>query len=364
METSKLRAFVIGPIGDRDAKDGSSPRSSYEGAIEVFEYVIAPACAGLDIEAYRADHISRTGEINEQIFRNLRDEHIVIADLTNANPNVMYELGLRHTTGKLTIQIGEKGHLPFDVSTIRTILFNRTEAGFISAKRSLITVLAEGLERGSDPVTATRIWFEVSGTQGVISTSDVDGQGAVEEGAPGFLEQLADMESGMADMIQTTERGSAILEEITRIAESGTNRINNLPATTNYSASKLAAVNQVAQELHDPSIRLNIVAKDFKDHVERTTPGIEYLLRDAARHPGQLIEARGFLDAVYGLISVSERNAVSSEGFAKSVEQSGTSTRLMRRVTDSIRGSALSMAQTSRKIAAWKDLADRIEVIS
>jgi len=360
METSKLRAFVIGPIGDRDAKDGSIPRSSYEGAIEVFEYVIAPACAGLDVEAYRADHISRTGEINEQIFRNLRDEHIVIADLTNANPNVMYELGLRHTTGKLTIQIGEKGRLPFDVSTIRTILFNRTEAGFISAKRSLIAALAEGLERGSDPVTATRIWFEVSGAQDVISTSDVDAPWAGEEDAPGFLEQLADMESGMADMTQTTERGTSILNEITRITENGTNRINNLPVTANYSASKLAAVNQIAQELHDPAVRLNIVAKDFKNHVERIAPGVEYLLQEAVNDPGQFAEAPGFLEAVYGLISASEESAVSSEDFAKTIEQSGAATRLMKRVSGSICGSALSMAKTSRKIVAWKDLADKV----
>ena len=40
----------------------------------------------------------------------------MIADLTQANPNVMYELGLRHTQKKLTIQIGEAGRLPFDVT--------------------------------------------------------------------------------------------------------------------------------------------------------------------------------------------------------------------------------------------------------
>jgi hypothetical protein len=359
MEASKLRAFVIGPIGDRDAKDGSSSRSSYEGAIEVFEYVIVPACVGLDIEAYRADHISRTGEINEQIFRNLRDEHIVIADLTDANPNVMYELGLRHTTGKLTIQIGEKGRLPFDISTIRTILFNRTEAGFISAKRSLIAALAEGLEQGSDPVTATRVWFEVPSLPIAIFTSDEDGEGIVED-APGFLELLADMEVAMVDMAQTGVRGSSILGEITQILQDGTKKMHDLPVGANYSALKLALVNQIAQELHDPSIRLSVVAQDFKNHVERMTPGVEYMLREAANSPDQLSGSPDFLQAVYGLISVSEGSAISSEDFAKSVEQTGTSTRLMRRVTDSIRGSSLSMAQTSRRIAAWKDLADKV----
>jgi hypothetical protein len=72
--------------------------------------------------------MSRQGEIPEQVVRELRDADVVIADPTDADPNVMHELGLRHTTDKLTIQIGERGRLPFDVSTIRTIQFVRTES--------------------------------------------------------------------------------------------------------------------------------------------------------------------------------------------------------------------------------------------
>lgn len=359
MDVGKRRAFVIGPIGDRDAEEGSASRRAYEDAIEVFEYIIKPACAALEIDAYRADHISRTGEINEQIFRNLREEHLVITDLTGANPNVMYELGLRHTTGKLTIQIGEKGRLPFDISAIRTILFKRTEVGFISAKRALITALAEGLEKGSDPVTATRVWLELPSIAGSILTSDED-QGLVED-APGFLEELAEMEAAMVDMVQTGARGSSILEEITGVMDRGSKRIQDLPATANYSALKLAAANQVAQELHDPSIRLNIVAQDFKNHVERMTPGIEHMLREARKSPEILMQSPDFIDAVYGIISVSEESAVSAENFAESMKDARDSTRLMRRASDFVRSSSLSMAKTFRNIGAWKRLADEVK---
>jgi hypothetical protein len=230
----------------------------------------------------------------------------------------MYELGLRHTTGKLTIQIGEKGRLPFDISTIRTILFKRSEAGFVSAKRSLIAALAEGLEQGSDPVTATRVWLEIPGTQSANLTNELDDQSATED-EPGFLEQLAEMETGIADMTQTIVRGSSILEEITQVLQNGTQRILNLPSAANYSALKLAAANQVAQELHDPSVRLNIVAQDFKNQIERVTPGVEYLLQEAEKSPEQLIEAPDFLGSIYNLISVSEESAISSEKFAKSM---------------------------------------------
>ena len=111
---SPLVCFVISPIGDRLAEPGSDERHTYEESIQTFEKIIQPACKHVEIEdPIRADAISRQGEITEQIFRHLKSADIVIADVTGANPNVMYELGLRHTTGLLTIQIGEKDRLPF-----------------------------------------------------------------------------------------------------------------------------------------------------------------------------------------------------------------------------------------------------------
>lgn len=358
MEIAKLKAFVIGPIGDRDAEAGSEAKTAYEDAIEIFEYVVLPACQAMDIEAFRADHISRTGEINEQIFRHLRDSHVVIADMTGANPNVMYELGLRHTTGKLTIQIGEKGKLPFDVSTIRTILFKRTEAGLISAKRSLIASLAEGLERGSDPVTATRVWLEIPGTETV--SSDASGSDSSDEPL-GFLEQLADMEVGLADMTQTSARGSAILEEISAILADGTERIQSLPVTANYSSQKLTAANLVAQRLQEPAVRMNIVAQDYMRHVERIEPGLRYLLSEAAKDPERVAEAAEFLGSLDALFSAADTSAESSDSFAETLGATGSATRLMKRVTDSIRNSVLLMSRAARRVGSWRELVETLK---
>ena len=80
-----VKAFVIGPIGDRDAADGTEARKVYEEAIQLLEEVILPACEAFGIVATRADQIARTGEIPEQVFRLLRDSPLVIADLTGAN---------------------------------------------------------------------------------------------------------------------------------------------------------------------------------------------------------------------------------------------------------------------------------------
>lgn len=359
MDVRKLRAFVIGPIGDRDAENGSESKRAYEDAIEVFEYIISPACAAAEVEPFRADHISRTGEINEQIFRNLRDAPVVIADLTGANPNVMYELGLRHTTGKLTIQIGEKERLPFDISSIRTILFKRTEAGFVSARRSLIAALADGLENGSDPVTATRVWLDASG-QGDGPVSVGEGKDADPDDSPGFLEKLADMEAGLADMAQTMVRGASIMSDISEVMRSGTQRINNISATENYSSLKLNVANWVAQELQAPSTRLNIMAQDFKTHVDRIEPGLKYLLEQAQTDVENSEEIDEFLDALEDIVSAGVDSAAGSQNFAQALEASGKATRMMKKVNTSISSSSLSIAETSNRIVGWGDLLAKI----
>ena len=128
---AKTTCFVIGPIGDPLAPIGHPDRDRYEQAVEIWEKIIEPACTEVGLTPVRVDKISKAGEITEQVFRLIRDADVVIADVTGGNPNVMYELGLRHTLHKSTIQIGEYGKLPFDISVIRTLQFSRTPAGLV-----------------------------------------------------------------------------------------------------------------------------------------------------------------------------------------------------------------------------------------
>lgn len=107
-DDAEVTCFVIGPIGDEHAAAGSQERQNYEDALQVFQRVIRPACTALGLQPVRADKIATPGEITEQICRHLRDDQIIIADVTDANANVMYELGLRHSRNLLTIPIGEE----------------------------------------------------------------------------------------------------------------------------------------------------------------------------------------------------------------------------------------------------------------
>jgi hypothetical protein len=88
-ESAALRCFVIGPIGNRNAPAWSPEAQRYEEALQVFQHVIRPACEAVGLAVIRADDITTPGEITEQVCLHLRDDEVVVADVTDANANVM-----------------------------------------------------------------------------------------------------------------------------------------------------------------------------------------------------------------------------------------------------------------------------------
>jgi hypothetical protein len=123
--------FIITPIGDED----SNTRRATDGLIEsVFE----PLLNDYGFECKVAHRISKTGSITSQIIENILNSKLVIANITELNPNVMYELAVRHAARKPVITIAEKGtNLPFDVNDERTIEFINDMAGVFELKEKL-----------------------------------------------------------------------------------------------------------------------------------------------------------------------------------------------------------------------------------
>ena len=69
------------------------------------------------------DH--RPGIITSQVIEHIVASPFVIADLTFHNPNVFYELAIRHALRKPFVQMIKKGEaIPFDVATARTVYFD------------------------------------------------------------------------------------------------------------------------------------------------------------------------------------------------------------------------------------------------
>jgi hypothetical protein len=107
--------FYITPIG----ADESEQRKH---ADFFMEYVITPALKEFDLKLVRADQIGKPGMIGKQVLEHILHARLVIADLSFHNPNVFYELCLRHATRLPTVQIIRASEsIPFDIDQYRTV---------------------------------------------------------------------------------------------------------------------------------------------------------------------------------------------------------------------------------------------------
>lgn len=110
--------FVICPFGE----DNTEKRAWSDDILESF---IRPIVAEFGYNANRSLDTRRAGEITTTMIEDIIESHLVIADLTTLNPNVFYELAVRHIQGKPYIHIAKHGTtLPFDVSHTNTVFIN------------------------------------------------------------------------------------------------------------------------------------------------------------------------------------------------------------------------------------------------
>jgi len=152
MNAKNRTCFLIAPIG----LAGSEVRRRSD---LLFENVIRPATEAAGYDLVRADQINVPGPITGQIVRLLLEADLVIADISGLNPNVMYELGIRHAARRPVIQLVTKGEsIPFDIANIRTIVFDVTSLDSVEATRQtliqFLSAIDSGAYLGESPITA------------------------------------------------------------------------------------------------------------------------------------------------------------------------------------------------------------------
>ena len=103
---------------------------------KVYHNIIEPAVkmaqdeGGLQITVTRADKVLRAGSIHERMIQFIADADVAIVDLTAANPNVFYELGVRHALrDRVTVLIRRRGtKSPFNIAGLADGRLRREEA--------------------------------------------------------------------------------------------------------------------------------------------------------------------------------------------------------------------------------------------
>lgn len=143
-----MRAFIVCPFGQRDGIDFDA----------VVDRLISPALAEFEISGRTTRETLESGSIHADMFQALLLADIVIADISLDNPNVFYELGIRHAfRERITILIrterpGNPGRAPFDIATFRYLSYNHADpAAALPTLRDAI-VQSRAVNRQDSPV--------------------------------------------------------------------------------------------------------------------------------------------------------------------------------------------------------------------
>ncbi|PEN44505.1 hypothetical protein COL82_03805 [Bacillus toyonensis] len=194
--------FIITPIGD----DQSDIRRAAEGVIDA---VIVPALCdmGFDEKNIKVAHrMPSPGSINKQVISNILECDVAVANLTSLNPNVMYELAIRHAARKPVVQICQKGtRLPFDITEERTIFYTNDMAGVIELNNNFKDMVAEAMvdEEPDNPI------YRVVESNSIMKN--------VDENDPSryMLNRIDSLENNFSDLINTLNNNNSFVNELT-----------------------------------------------------------------------------------------------------------------------------------------------------
>ena len=131
------------PFGTKPGADGQPLHFN-----RIYEELLKPALEEAGFEVFRADEEKRAGDIRTDMFQELLAADLVVADLTLDNPNVWYELGVRHALrerGVVLVQ-GPRSTNPFDIYTDRKLCYSVADGapdpGTLVADRAALTTMA------------------------------------------------------------------------------------------------------------------------------------------------------------------------------------------------------------------------------
>lgn len=140
-------SFVISPFGE--------PFDTY------FAHIVKPALEECGLYAIRGDSLYRPTTIVDDIWQGIREAKLLIAELTDRNPNVFYELGLAHAISKPVILIAKSiDDVPFDLRSIRVLVYDKDHPDWGNKLRlSLTKAIKEVLQ---NPTSAIPTTFKVA----------------------------------------------------------------------------------------------------------------------------------------------------------------------------------------------------------
>jgi uncharacterized protein YukE len=251
----------------------------------IYSDLIKPALEDAGYEVVRADSFLDQQNILRDIVHGIATAHLIVAELTTLNANVMYELGLSHGLRMPTIMLTQStGELPFDLRSYRVLAYS-TRFDQVHKLKQVLKEIAEkhknqGITFGSPVVKET----------GQIISDTAENKLQVDQDEKGFLDFLVEGN-------QAAEEMAIVMDEI----RDGTLHIGNRMSEHTESIKKISSNPGPGSALQAHKIAL-IVAQEM----------IAYSTKIDGRLPSFEKNADTLIESFSGYVSFIKLNTESS----------------------------------------------------
>lgn len=182
----------------------------------VYERIIAPAVEDAGLDPIRADEEIVGGLIHKPMFERLMMCDYAVADLTTANANVFYELGIRHgLRPHSTVLIAASGmRLPLDVAPLRAILYELSKKGCPTNAEDIRKELTERLRACRDPIDDSPVYQLITDLpRPDIDRLKTDSFRDMVEYAKDMKRRLAEARRGGVDAVAAVEKDVNVIDD-------------------------------------------------------------------------------------------------------------------------------------------------------
>lgn len=221
---------------------------------EVYEQFIRPCLEEAGFAVRRADDLTNQRSIMHDVVAGLLESDLVIADLTNGNPNVYYELGIAHAGARRVVLLTQDvGEVPFDLQGYRLIPYDthfaRIKAAWNKLLDTAVAARSQHAKFGS-PVSdyhargGTRAGYGPVSVSVPVAELNSGGSGEAKQEAQ-QPESSSDDEPGIIDVIVEAEQG---FEKVSSILTQFTERTKTIGQATEETTLRIAALKERAEK--------------------------------------------------------------------------------------------------------------------
>lgn len=287
---------------------------------DVFEHIIRASLESAGFTVSRADEVRGSRSIMHDVVQGIFDAELIVADLTSANPNVYYELGIAHALRKKVILLAQDlEEVPFDLRAYRVVTYSTHFARVAEATALLLQIAVGAQDESMQFSSPVSDYCPTNPPPTILPIGLSSSETSVPDDDYGPLDVVVDVQEGMQVVAliisDVGTRLSDLNPKIVHVGEQMQGPLRQNPTQMRELVRSLAA------EMDDYSRWMKIANARYRNGLNQLTSGLDALFisemtntPEAQEHMSQVVEvlagveaaAIGGRESMLGLIIVLE----------------------------------------------------------